>query len=251
MYALITGASSGIGRDMARLLAKKGYGLILVARNRAALNSLAAELDTKTIVVPMDLSKRKNCFKLYYMFKDKPVDILINDAGFGIFGRFYKTSLPKEMDMVNVNICAVHILTKLFLRKMLKQNRGYILNVASLAAYCPGPLMSTYYATKAYVHSLTLAVNDEIKASGRNVHISVFCPGPVETEFNNRAGVKFSARPISSKFAAFKAIEGMFEGKCVIFPRANDAAVAAAASVAPSEVAAYVCRHIQIKKTGK
>ena len=87
MYALITGASSGIGRDMARLLAKKGYGLILVARNRAALNSLAAELDTKTIVVPMDLSKRKNCFKLYYMFKDKPVDILINDAKGNGYGK--------------------------------------------------------------------------------------------------------------------------------------------------------------------
>lgn len=248
MYALVTGASSGMGRDMARLLAKRGYKLILAARNEKALKALAAELETKSIIIPIDLSKRKNCFKLFYMLKDKDVEVVINNAGFGEFGEFYKTDLLKELDMINVNICALHILTKLFLRRMLKRNSGYILNVDSLAAFAPGPLMSTYYATKSYVYKLTTAVNEEIRRSGRNVHISLFCPGPVDTDFNNRAGVSFSVKPVDSKFAAYKAVKGMFEGKLVIFPRHIDAFTALAGKLAPVRAAAAVCWHIQKAK---
>lgn len=245
MYALVTGASSGMGRDMAKLLAKRGYSLILVARNGKALDELAAELETKVITIPMDLSSRKNCFKLYYMLKDKNVEVLVNNAGFGEFGEFYKTDIFKELEMINVNICAVHILTKLFLRKMLRKNRGYILNVDSLAAFAPGPLMSTYYATKGYIFKLTVAINEEIRRSGRKVHISAFCPGPVDTGFNNRAGVSFSVKPIDSKFAAYKAIKGLFEGKLIIFPRRADAITALAGKLAPARLAAAVCWHIQ------
>jgi hypothetical protein len=252
MYALVTGASSGIGRDIARLLAKKNYDLILVARNREALTELKSELvsDTgvKVVSVPMDLSKRKNCIKLYYMVSHLPVEVLVNNAGFGTFGDFYKTDISDELDMINVNICAVHILTKLFLRKMMRANRGYILNVASLAAFTPGPLMSTYYATKAYVLRLTEAVNAEVKHKGRNVSVSAFCPGPVDTDFNRRAGVSFAINPIDSKFAAYKAVKGMFDKKCVIFPGWKYGVVARLARKAPQSLAAEVCYRIQTKK---
>ena len=151
--------------------------------------------------------------------------------------------------MINVNICAVHILTKLFLRKMLKENRGYILNVASLAAFTAGPLMSTYYATKSYVFRLTAAINEEIRRSGRKVRISAFCPGPVDTDFNNRAGVSFSIKPIDSKYAAYKAVKGMFNGELIIFPRLADRLTATAAAIAPVKVADSVCWHIQKGKS--
>ena len=248
MYALITGASSGIGRDIARELSDRGINLILVARDKDRLNKLAASLKTKVIVIPMDLSRRKSCIKLYYMLKDKPVDILVNNAGFGAFGEFEKTNLSTEINMVNLNICAVHILTKLFLRKMLRQNRGHILNVASLAAFTAGPLMSTYYATKSYVYSLTCAIAEELRRSGRNVHISAFCPGPVATEFNKRAGVSFSIKPISSELAAKRAVDGMLKGKTVIFPRFADGLTALAAEAVPAPIAAKVCYHIQKRK---
>jgi hypothetical protein len=182
------------------------------------------------------------------MLKDKNIEVLVNNAGFGCFGELCKTRLSSELEMIDLNVCAVHILTKLFLRKMLKQNRGYILNVASLAAFTPGPLMSTYYATKAYVYSLTNAVAEEIRHSGRNVHISAFCPGPVDTDFNNRAGVSFGINPIDSKFAAYTAVRGMLKGKRVIFPRYRDRLTALAASAAPVKAATAVCWHIQRKK---
>ncbi len=247
MYALITGASSGIGKEMAKILAKKGYGLILTARNKSALEKLSKELDTKTIIIPMDLSKRKNCIRLFHMLKDKPVDVVINNAGFGAFGEFYKTDLVTELNMINLDICAVHILTKLFLRKMLKENRGYILNVASLAAFPPGPLMSTYYSAKSYVYKLTVSINEEIRRSRRKVHVSVFCPGPVDTNFNNRAGVTFSIKPIDSTLAAQKAIEGMFKGQLVIYPRRIDR-LTLLVTLIPPALSARLCWHIQSKK---
>lgn len=248
MYALITGASSGIGREIAVQLAKRGYGLILVARNKGALEELAHSLDTKTVVIALDLSKEKNCIKLYHILRDKPIDILVNNAGFGCYGEFAGTKLSTELNMIGLNVCALHILTKLFLRKMLRDGRGYILNVASLAAFAPGPYMATYYATKSYVLKLTESIAAELKHKSRSVSISAFCPGPVSTDFNNRAGVSFSMKPIDSSLAARTALKGMFERKRVIFPRPVDAATAMVAKTAPSGLVAAVCRHIQKKK---
>lgn len=248
MYALITGASSGMGRDMAKILAKRGYALILAARNKKALETLAAELDTKVTVIPIDLSRKRNCIKLYHMLKDKPVDVVINNAGFGVFGELYSTDLKSEMEMINLNVCAVHILTKLFLRKMLRENRGYILNVSSLAGFMPGPFMSSYYASKAYVLNLTVAAAAEVKRKRKNVSVSAFCPGPVNTDFNNRAGVNFSIKPISSSFAAQRAIDGMFGRKTIVFPRNVDRMYAIAARVAPIGLVSDVCCHIQKRK---
>ena len=192
MKALVTGASSGIGRDMARSLSRRGADLILVARRVDRLEQLKAELDTNVQVIGADLSQSQACFDLYDQIKNQGVDIVINNAGFGLFGAFDQTDLERELEMIDTNIRAVHILTKLFLRDFVKKDHGYLLNVASSAAFLPGPLLSTYYATKSYVLRLTEAVYEELRRRESHVGISVLCPGPVQTEFNDVADCRFS-----------------------------------------------------------
>lgn len=248
MYALITGASSGIGMEMAKELAKRGYDLILIGRNYKALKALAEHVDTAAIILTMDLSRPQNCLKAYNAVKNKPIGVVINNAGFGSHKEFLRASTKTDMNMIDVNLRAVHLLTKLFLKKLYRQNYGYILNVASLAAFAPGPYMSTYYATKAYVYSLTASIYEEIRRSGKNVHISVLCPGPVSTNFNKRAGVDFSIKPVSAEFVAKKAIRDMLRGKLVIFPKKTDALIALGAKIAPVKISARVVWEIQNKK---
>lgn len=218
MKALITGASSGIGLDMARYLAQKKYELILVARNREKLEQIQKTLPTKVTIIVADLANEQKVKELYVVTKKENIDILINNAGFGDFGYFTETDLNKELEMINTNIKALHILTKFFLRDMEQRNSGYILNVASSASFQPGPLMSTYYATKSYVYQLTEAIYYEQKKKKTNVHISVLCPGPVKTNFNNVAGVKFGIKPQSSTFVAKYAIDQMLANKMLIIP---------------------------------
>ena len=141
MRALITGASSGIGKDMARYLSKLGYDLIIVARNNEQLEQLKKELETNVEVIAMDLSNKENCYKLHEQVQN--IDILVNNAGFGEFGEFVETDLEKEISLIQTNITALHILTKLYLKDMVKENKGHILNVASIAGFMPGPLMAT------------------------------------------------------------------------------------------------------------
>ena len=185
MKALITGASSGIGKDMAIYLSSLGHEVILVSRDDEALKKVQKNIKGKSRVIVMDLNDKNNCIKLHKMVEKDNIDILINNAGFGTFGEFIDTSLDKELDMINVNITAVHILTKLFLKDFVKRDSGYILNVSSSAAFQPGPLMATYYSTKAYVLRLTTALYEELRKIKSNVHVSVLCPGPVKTNFNN------------------------------------------------------------------
>ena len=218
MKALITGASSGIGLDMARYLAQKKYELILVARNREKLEQIQKTLPTKVTIIVADLANEQKVKELYVVTKKENIDILINNAGFGDFGYFTETDLNKELEMINTNIKALHILTKFFLRDMEQRNAGYILNVASSASFQPGPLMSTYYATKSYVYQLTEAIYYEQKKKKTNVHVSVLCPGPVKTNFNNVAGVKFGIKPQSSAFVAKYAIDQMLANKMLIIP---------------------------------
>ena len=213
MKALITGASSGIGLDIARYLSTKKYELILVARDRKKLEKIQEALPTKVTIIVADLSNEQKVKELYVLTKKENIDILINNAGFGIFGEFSTTDLQKELDMIDTNIKAVHILTKAFLKDMEKRNSGYILNVASSAAFQPGPLMSTYYATKSYVYQLSEALWYEQKKKKSNVQISVLCPGPVETNFNNVAGVKFGVKPLKSTYVAKYAIDQMMDKK--------------------------------------
>ena len=218
MKALITGASSGIGRDMARILHKMGVELFLTARRSELLTQLKQELDGKPEVIAMDLSDSQSCEELYQRLRGEKIDILINNAGFGVFGEFLDTSLEREVEMIDVNIKAVHTLTKLFLKDFEKRDSGYILNVASAAAFLPGPLMASYYAGKAYVQRLSLAIYEELRKRGSHVCVSVLCPGPVDTEFNQVAGVKFGISALSSYKVAECAIKGLFKKKPVIVP---------------------------------
>lgn len=246
MKALITGASSGIGRDMARYLSKLGYDLVIVARKKEALENLKNELNTNVEVIAMDLCDKENCYKLYEQAKD--IDILINNAGFGVFGHFVETDLDKEISIIQTNIIAVHILTKLYLKDMVKNNKGHILNVASIAGFMPGPLMATYYASKNYVVSLTRAINKELKKSKSNVKMSLLCPGPVNTNFNNVANVRFKVKGLSSEYVAKYAVDKLLKGKLIIVPGLLIKIARVLAKIFPTTMVEEVSYHMQVSK---
>lgn len=218
MKILITGASSGIGADLARVLAKNKHELILVARRKDKLEKLKKELNTSVTIYTLDLTLESNCYKLYNNLKNSNIDILINNAGFGLIDDFWKSDLDKELKMIDLNVKTVHILTKLFLQDFIKKNNGYILNVASSAAFMPGPLMATYYATKAYVLHLTEAIYEELRSINSNVVVSCLCPGPVNTEFNKVAGVRFSLKGLDSYKVAQYTVKKLMQKKLIIIP---------------------------------
>jgi short-subunit dehydrogenase len=250
MAALITGASSGIGRDIARELAKKGISLILTARREAPMEELKKELSVPVEIIPCDLSKKENVYSLYEKVKDRNVEILINNAGFGVVGRFCDTDAEREAEMIATNVTAPHILMKLFLRDMKKRDCGYILNVASSAAFLPGPLFSSYYASKAYLYRLSRAVDFELKKEGSHVCVSVLCPGPVSTEFDSVANVRFSLPSMSSRTVAEYAVKKMFERKKVIVPGITMQAGRLLAKLAPENVAMSFAYNTQKRKLG-
>lgn len=216
MRALITGASSGLGRDLAIKLSKKGYELVLISRDKKALEKVKKDCKTEVTLYEADVSSAEACIKIHEKFKD--IDLLINNAGFGLFGETCNTSLDKELNMIDLNVKAVHILTKLYLIDMIEKDSGRILNVASIAAFPPGPLMNTYYSTKSYVFKFTTAIYEELRRRGSSVKISVLCPGPFNTNFNNVAGVKFSLKGKSCDYVSSYAIKGLFKNKLVIIP---------------------------------
>ncbi len=172
MKALVTGASSGIGKEIAYYLASLGIDLIIVARNKENLEKIKKDVNVNVKIITMDLITRDNIFKLYDMVKSDDIDILINNAGFGLFGTFDETDLNRELEMIDLNVTTYHILTKLFLKDFLKKETGYILNVCSSAGFMAGPRLSTYYATKNYITKLTLAINEELRQKKSNVSIS-------------------------------------------------------------------------------
>ena len=249
MKALITGASSGIGRDIARYLSKLGYDLVIVARRKENLEILKKELNTNVEIVCLDVSEKENCIKLFEEHKD--IDILVNNAGFGLFGHFDSTDLEKELSMIDTNVVAVHILTKLYVQEMEKRDSGYILNVASIAGFMAGPLMATYYATKNYVVSLSIAIRKELKKEKSNVKISVLCPGPVKTEFNDVAGVRFCIRGVTSKYVAKYAIDKMLKGKEIILPSFTIKCVKFLSKISPDNLVTEVSYHTQKSKDKK
>ena len=298
MWALITGASSGIGRDMARYLYRLGYNLIIVARNVDKLNELKEELsqnkvnadiknnstenmqvegqittnkkdnkidnneqikneienksanpqEQQVIIKQVDLSDKDQCIKLYEETKHISLDLLVNNAGFGVFGEFVETDLEKEINLINTNITAVHILTKLYLKDMIRNNKGHILNVASIAGMEPGPLMAAYYASKSYVIRLSRAINKEIKKRKANVKISVLCPGPVDTNFNNVAKVVFKAPSMSSEEVAKYGIDKALKGKLIIIPGFLNKCVRFFSKIIPDCILEEVAYHIQRRK---
>lgn len=245
---LITGASSGIGRDIARYFDSLGCELILVARREDRLHELAESLKSNPRIIAMDIGSAEKAKALYEITKEENIDILINNAGFGLWGDFTDTSTEREIAMIRLNVEAMHVLFKLFLKNFKERNSGKILNVASAAAFAPGPYMAAYYACKAYVLRLTQSAAYELKAAKSNVTVSALCPGPVNTEFNRVAGVRFSVKPLSSEYVARYAVINLIKGKTVIVPGFSMKAAAVAAKIVPLGTAAAVTAEIQKRK---
>lgn len=219
MKALITGASSGIGREFARILASRGWDLIIAARSTQKLEALRDELSGVNVrVITIDLSREQDAFDLYEHLQEENIDFLINNAGFGIYGEFDETPLERELELIHTNVCSLHILTKLFLQDMLERDSGTILNVGSMAGFSAGSRMSSYYASKNYVVRLTEAIHEELRRKKSKVKISVLCPGPVSTNFNDVANVKFSGKSLDPRSVAEYALKKTEKGKMVIIP---------------------------------
>lgn len=250
MKAVITGASSGLGAEFARIFSNMGYDLILVARRRKNMEKLAKSLKTNVKIIVSDLSLRENCIKLCEELENEDINVLINNAGFGVFGEFSELPLERELDMIDTNITAVHILTKNFLRLFQKKNSGYILNVASSAAFLPGPMLSSYYASKAYVLRLTQAISKELNVKKSNVYVGALCPGPVSTEFNKVAGVNFAIKSLDAKYVSEYAVKKMFKKKTVIIPGTMIRLGTFFARFVPSKLLLTISYNIQMKKTG-
>ncbi len=231
--ALITGASSGIGLELAKIFARDGYNLVLVARNLEVLNGLAEEIKTETgsasKVIAVDLSKPSAPMEIYEELQRQGivVDALVNCAGFGASGLFSEIDMQRQLDMIQVNVVALTELSRLFLKDMLTRRAGKILNVASTAGFQPGPLMAVYYATKAYVLSFSEALAEE--ARGSDVTVSVLCPGPTRTGFQDKSGLNqsrlFRSRMMGTLDAATVAkagYRGLMRNTAVIIPGARN-----------------------------
>ncbi|MEJ7646385.1 MAG: SDR family oxidoreductase [Chryseolinea sp.] len=190
-FALVTGGTSGIGYQLSKLLAEDGYNLVLVARDESDLQRVASELATQycieAITISRDLFDPENAFSVYDEVKSKAIDIqiLINDAGQGLYGEFITTDIRKELDIIQLNISSLVVLTKLFLKDMVERGSGKILNLSSIASKVPGPWQSVYHGTKAFVQSFTEAIRSEVKDSG--VTITALLPGATATDFFNKA----------------------------------------------------------------
>ena len=254
MKALITGASSGLGWDMAHILSEMGYDIIAVARREDRLIKLREELKTNVEIVLCDVTDIEKCKHLSQ--KANEVDVFINNAGFGVFGDLCSSDLESELKMIDTNIRAVHILTKLFAREFKNRNRGYILNVASLAAFFPGPLFGAYYASKSYVLRISQSLAEELRRDKSKVKISVLCPGPVNTEFSEVAKVSFGTGKekahkmvvLESRDVAEYAINELFQGKEIIIPGTLMRIAVFLRRVFPDKLLAKIVYFIQSKK---
>ena len=249
--ALITGASSGIGLELARLFAKDGCDVVLVARSEGKLRELAAELErdcgVTAHVIALDLG-RPNAAEELVQRLPCAIDVLVNNAGFGVAGPFVETDLAKELEMIQVNVVALTQLTKLLLPPMVARRRGRVLNVASTAAFQPGPLMAVYYATKAYVLSFSEAIADELRHSG--VTVTALCPGPTETGFAAVADMTQSrlfnvAKPMGSAAVARAGYAAMRRGKRVAIPGMKNKLLTQSVRVSPRRLVTAIVRKLQ------
>ena len=255
--ALVTGASSGIGLELARVAAERGHDLVLVARREDALRTLAAEIErdrgVSARVVAADLAAPDGPDAVARALEDVPVDVLVNNAGFGLYGDFLDTDIDVEREMIAVNVAAPTVLAKAFARQMVRRGHGRILNVASTAAFQPGPRMAVYYATKAYVLSFSIALSIELAGTG--VTVTCLAPGPVRTPFRERARVSASRlfsgergrEPGAVARAGWDALE---RGRRLAIPGAWNRVGAATARVVPLGVAARVVAMLQPTERG-
>lgn len=218
MKALITGASSGLGKDIAIYLDNLGYDTILVARDVKELNTIKSVMKNKCKIITIDLTVKEELYKLYEETKVDSIDLLVNNAGIGEYGEFKDIQLDKELNLIELNIIATHILTKLYLKDMIQKDSGRILNISSLASFSSGPFMATYYSSKSYLTAITTAIYQELKESNSNVKISLSCPGPFDSNFNNNIGIKFKSKVMSSKEVAKYTIDKCLKNKLIIIP---------------------------------
>ena len=220
MWAVVTGASSGIGRDIAMELSELGFNIVLIARRKDLLEKIAKDIKTEVKLIDIDLTENSACTKVYEQCKDLPISVIVNNAGFGKHGKFEEINLNEQLSMIDLNIKVLTEMCHLFIPKLKQQKESFILNVASIAGFMAGPNMAVYYATKAYVLSLSEALNEELSDLG--VYTSALCPGPVETEFSKVANANkvkaFQGRILSSQFVAKYAIRKMFKKQVVIIP---------------------------------
>ncbi len=252
-YAVITGASSGIGSSFAALYASKGYGLVLIARREKRLkvisDTLRERYGTNSIIITADLSVMDEVYKCYESVKDLDIEVFINNAGLGEAGAFKDTCLDKELFMVDVNVKSVLVFSKLMVKYFEKKGSGYLLNVASSAGLLPaGPYMAAYYASKAYVASLTRAIAAELKLSGSNVYVGCLCPGPVDTQFNEVANVEFALKGISAKYCVSYAYKMMKKKKTVIVPKLELKMAVVGGKIMPGKMMILMTARQQMKK---
>jgi len=255
---LITGATTGIGYELAKLFAKDKFDIIIIARNEVKLKETAAvlqnEFNVKVKFISKDLSEKDSAKEIFNELKNENIspDVLVNNAGFGSHGAFSESDPENDIDMINLNITSLVILNRLFLTDMIKKNSGKIMNVASTAAFQPGPYMAVYYATKAFVLSFSEAVSEEL--SGTNVTVSCLCPGPTETEFQYRAGIKetkmMNRRNFTVMTAEEVAITGykkIMKGKRIIIPGFTNKAGAFFVKLFPRKIISKITRSLNSK----
>jgi len=248
--ALVTGASSGIGAELAKLLAADGYHLVLVARSEAPLAELCAELARRhgiqSRALPADLSAPAGREAVFEALRETPVDVVINNAGFGLRGPYAEIPWADEARLIEVNIAAPAQLTRLFLPGMLARRRGRILNVASTAAFVPGPFMAAYYASKAFVRSFSEALSEETRGSG--VTVTVLCPGPTETGFARAAGIEdspiFRGPAMTAAQVAAEGYRAMMRGKRECIAGARNRWMIRGAGFAPRGLLAGIARRL-------
>ena len=252
--ALITGASTGIGREMAHIAAREGYDVVLVARSASQLeqvgNELRQKFASKVTILPRDLTKPNTPRQIFDDINSAGTElhVLVNNAGFGLVGRFWELGEQEQVDMVQLNVTALTDMCRLFLPKLTEQRRGRIMNVSSTAAFQPGPLMSVYYATKAYVLSFSEAIHNEAKDFG--VTVTCLCPGPTKTEFDKRAGMSntklFSTgRVMSAQRVAEIGWAGMKRGKPLVIAGGLNRTMAFLTRFAPIDFTASMARKMQ------
>lgn len=248
----ITGASSGIGQEFARRYAKLGCRLILTARRTDRLEALAAKLGTPCRILPADLAREEDCQRLFKELEGETIDIFINNAGFGVCGSYLETDDAREEEMIRVNVEAMARLFRFAVRRMHAAGGGTILNVASSAGLLPGgPYMAGYYASKAYVVSLTRGVARELQELHSPVYVCALCPGPVDTEFNAVANVRFALPGISAKACVQAALKGVQRRRTIIVPGPGMAAAMALSRLAPRRMLIAVTAHQQKKKLSR
>ena len=252
--ALVTGASGGIGLELARLLAADGYRLALVARDAAKLDAVAAELGAPAGQLPLtiaqDLAAPDGVDRVLAGLDGQDVDVLVNNAGYAVYGPFAETAPEAELAMLQVNVMALTALTKRLLPGMIERKQGRILNLASTAAFLPGPLMTCYYASKAYVLSFTEGLAEELREGGSGVTVTALCPGPTETGFQQRAAMEESrlfkvTRLQSAADVAKAGYAGMLAGKTVIVPSWSDRVTTIAPRFVPRALVPRLVRRIQ------